>query len=267
MSNEFMTPVGRLIQGHPMDIKTVIDDKTNLPKINKRGEEQQEVYVGIAIVKGNEQHWNQTEWGALIWAAGQAGWPQGEWQAATFAWKIIDGDSTIPNKKGKRPCDQEGMPGHWVINAKNGWVPDCFANGNYGQQVMRKETFKCGDYVRLVITSEGNAPSQSPGVYVNLAGCELVRAGQPIVSATSIDAQATFGSAAAVMPAGAQVDTNIPAPAGQQSAPPPADDIAPPPPAKEIAPQPDFLMYNGKQYTEQKLRDGGWSDSQIDAIR
>lgn len=285
MTNEILTPVGRLVQGHPMEIRNVTDDHGQ-PKMNRNNEQQQEVFVALAIPKGNESHWNQTEWGQQIHAAGQAGWPTGEWQAPTFAWKIIDGDSTIPNKKGKRPCDQEGMPGHWVVQAKNGFMPDCFAHGNYGQQVMRKETFKTGDYVRLILTSKGNAPSQSPGVYINLMGCELVQAGQAIVSASSIDGQATFGAHAAVMPAGAVVDPNVP-PTTQTAAAPTAPQPAAAPsavaptvaPVVSAAPQPgavappapqpahDFLMVNGQQFTADQLREANWTEEQINAAR
>lgn len=291
--NQIMTPVGRMVQGHPMEIRNVTDDNGQ-PKINKRGEQQQNVFVALAIPKGQEQHWNQTEWGQKIWAAGQAGWPAGEFNAPTFAWKIVDGDSQIPNKKGKRPCDQEGMPGHWILNTSNGFMPDCFAHQQYGQQVMRKETFKTGDYVRLIITAQGNGPSQSPGVYLNLVGCELIQAGQHIVSASSIDGQATFGSVAAQMPANAVIDPNVPAqqghgappagttqaaPAAQSVAPPPnnapvassapqtAGNAPPPPAQQQVQPAHDFLMVDGKQYTADQLRAAKWSEDQINALR
>lgn len=299
---QIMTPVGRLVQGHPMEIRNVTDDNGQ-QKMTKAGQPQQQVFCALAVAKGQEQHWNQTEWGQQIWAAGQAGWPAGEWQAPTFAWKITDGDSQVPNKKGKRPCDQEGFPGHWIINASNGFAPDCFAHQNYTQQVMRKETFKTGDYVRLIITAKGNGPSPSPGVYVNLEGCELVQAGQAIISASSIDGQATFGAVAAQLPPGAQVDPNIPASTGAapgvapqtapaassapaqtvapaaSSAPPPAQagnvapppapqtTAAPPPPAAAVAPAHDFLNVNGQQFTAEQLRQAGWSEEQIAAAR
>lgn len=289
MTTEILTPVGRIVQGHPMEIRNVFDDNGH-PKMTKAGQQQQSVFVALAIPKGNEQQWQQTEWGQQIWAAGQASWPAGEWQAPTFAWKITDGDSQVPNKKGKRPCDQEGFPGHWIINASNGFAPNCFAHQNYTQQVMRKETFKTGDYVRLIITAKGNGPSPSPGVYVNLEGCELVQAGQAIISASSIDAQATFGAVAAQLPAGAQIDPNIPAgtgtaqPAPQQMAPaassalaqttaPAASSAPPPAPAGNAAPPPapepahDFLTVNGQQFTAQQLRDAGWNEQQIAAAR
>jgi len=277
MTDQIMTQVGRLVQGHPMEIKTVYDD-AGQPKINKLGDTQQEIFVAVAIPKApGETDWKLTQWGQYIMGAAQIGWPNGEWQANTFAWKIIDGDSRIPNKKGKLPCDNEGFPGNWIINAKNGFAVDCYANGNYAQQVMQKEIFKTGDYVRLVISAKGNSPSQSPGVYINLVGCELVRAGIPIVSASSLDAEATFGSAAAVMPQDAHVDPNVHAAGATpqtgavaqsattttpaQAVPPVAQAVGSPPPPP--APAHDFLTINGKQFTVDQLRAAGWTEAQI----
>jgi len=76
MSNEILTPVGRMVQGHPMELRPVTD-KHGVQKINKAGNAQVQAFAAVAIVKGTEQHWNQTEWGMKIWAAGQAGWSGG----------------------------------------------------------------------------------------------------------------------------------------------------------------------------------------------
>lgn len=293
MTQEIMTPVGRMVQGHPMVLNPVID-KHGQPKLNKRNEPQQQCFVGLAIPKGSEQHWNQTPWGQQIWNAGVAAWPRGEYNAPTFAWKITDGDSTVPNKKGKVPAEREGFPGHWVIGASNGFVPDCFADRNYSTQVIRKERFKTGDYARLVISVKGNESTDSPGVYINMNGFELVQAGPEIVTST-FDAQSTFGAQAAALPAGALTDPNVGGAATAQqplanvanSAPqttvaPAASSVAnpdqagnaapPPPPAGNAAPPPppepahDFLLVNGQKYTADALRGAGYSDAQIAAL-
>lgn len=266
MTNEILTPVGRMVQGHPMKLNPVLD-KNNVQKINKAGDPQVQAFVALAILKGTEQHWNQTEWGQKIYLAGQAGWPGGEFQAPTFAWKITDGDSAVPNKKGKLPCNNEGFPGHWVIYASNGFAPDCFSNGNYAVQVMRQETFKTGDYVRLALTAKANGSTESPGVYVNMLGCELIQAGVAIQS-SSLDAQGTFGAATAALPPDAQVDPNIPASAPaqtQQTGPPPPTTAAgpPAPPTTVVQPAHDFLTVGGQQYTADQLRKGGWTEDQI----
>ena len=208
MTIEIITPVGRMVQGHPMRLQLQKDKQGN-PKKTKAGEDFYQAYVGLAIPKGTEQHWSQTEWGAQIYNAGVAAFPNGEHGAPTFAWKITDGDSAIPNKKGIAPNTREGFPGHWVIGASSGFAADCFADGNYGVKVMREDRFKTGDYVRLCLTVTGNKSADSPGVYVNLQGCELIQAGPEIVSAGAFDAQGTFGAAAPVATGTLLQDPNI----------------------------------------------------------
>lgn len=287
-----VSPVGRLVEGHPMELHPVTDD-AGVQKITKAGQPSVQCYVGLAIPKGPEQHWNQTAWGQVIQQAGVAGWPAGEHQQPAFAWKIVDGDSTIPNKKGRRPCDKEGFQGHWVVSMSSGFSIDCYNNGNYTQKIMRADTFKRGDYIRCIFTTQGNAPSQSPGVYINLRACELIRAGQEIIGASSVDASATFGQSAAVLPQGAMVDPNVqaapvntttdtqtpqnPAPATgniQQenvasSAPQaPVVPVAPSAPTTgPITPDNDFLTVQGTQYSVTQLRGFNWSEAQIEAAR
>ena len=102
MPTEITTPVGRLVGGHPMIGHPQKDGKTGLPKMQAdKVTPVVQYYAGLAVPKGAETHWNQTPWGQQIHQEAVAGWPNGEWQAATFAWKITDGDSGVPNKKGK----------------------------------------------------------------------------------------------------------------------------------------------------------------------
>ena len=105
---------GRLISGHPMLQYDVIDPNTKQPKV-KDGVKIVECGFGFAIPKNGSTDWRQTWWGQQIEAIAKADFPNGEWQRPDFSWKIIDGDSTIPNKKGNKPCDMEGAPGNWVI--------------------------------------------------------------------------------------------------------------------------------------------------------
>jgi len=297
---ELTTPVGRLVSGHPMVSHPVTDDN-NQPKMQHDGVTPQiQYYVGFAIPKGNEQHWNQTEWGAKIWNEALAAWPNGEYQQPTFSWKITDGDSMIPNKKMKKPCDREGYPGHWVLHISNGFPIKCYHRGNYDPtaQIQRKEEIKTGDYVRLVITVASNKSTQTAGMYVNPGLFELYQAGVEIVSESSIDAASTLGATAGQLPPGAMIDPNVPAqqpgmaapvqqpattagmvPAQQPGHAPiaqPAPMAAAPaaqPGAAPIAPATDMLtpvvaMYvlEGKQYTAEQLKASGWNDQQIAAL-
>ena len=103
-------PVGRMIGGS-LYVPQKKTDQSGKPKLDATGQQMTAYNFGVAIPKGVEQHWAQTEWGAQIWAVGNAAYP-GIAQNPSFAWKIIDGDSQIPNKRNNRPCDQEGYARH-----------------------------------------------------------------------------------------------------------------------------------------------------------
>ena len=221
---EITSPVGRLVSGHPMISHAVVDEKTKQPKMQQDGATPRvDFYVGLAIPKGPEQHWNQTAWGQQIHAEALASFPNGEHAMAAFAWKIVDGDSQIPNKNMKKPCDMEGYPGHWIINASNGFAIKCYHRGQYepSQQIQQKEAIKRGDYCRLVFTVRGNgaAPPNTPGVYINPSMFELYQAGVEIVSENAADPNATFGAVEGQLPANAQVDPNMAAPANAPNTP------------------------------------------------
>ena len=109
---------GRLVNGHPMKRSPVVDDRTTPPTRVMQADgvtPATEMYMGVAVPKTVGVDWKQEEWGQQIVAEANAGWANGEPNALTFAWKIIDGDSTIPNQKGRIPNQREGYPGHWVM--------------------------------------------------------------------------------------------------------------------------------------------------------
>jgi hypothetical protein len=284
MSNkpvEVIPQVGRLVSGHPMEINAVTDSKTNQPKMQADGvTPQTDSYVALAILKGAETDWRQTPWGQQIQQVAVAAWPNGEYNSPTFAWKITDGDSTVPNKKGKIPNQREGWPGHWIIHASTGFGIKCFHHGEYEphQVIQDKGAIKRGDYAQLILNVKGNNPSESPGVYLNPVVFSLFRAGIEIVSENTVDAAAVFAANPGQLPANALVDPSV-APATAGGA------VQPLPDVKGIQPAPDFV--NGPQpgadmvqppvaektylvkdvpYTETQLRGWGWSDVQIAAL-
>jgi len=292
MSNviEIITPVGRLVQGHPMEINPVKDDKTGIQKTNVSGEPQVSVFVAIAIPKGSETHWAHTEWGRSIWKAGAEGWPNGEFNSPSFAWKVVDGDSQVPDKKGIKPSTREGFPGHWVVKCNNGFAIPCYHANRYQphEVIQNKAEIKRGDYIRLVIQAKGNAPSQSPGVYLNPSLFELTRAGVEIVVQSGPDASETFGKTQAVMPTNALIDPNIPGVPGvpnaslivqaggtlpgvgaqiNQTANVPG--AVAPPTIPTYTPVPEFLSpderfnVSGTVYTRSQLLGFGWTEEQI----
>lgn len=269
---EVLTPVGRIVAGHPMVARVEKDNRTGAVIKNQDGTDRTTHYFALAIAKQGEQHWNQTEWGAKIYAAGQKGWPNGEYNAPTFSWKVIDGDSNVPNKKGKKPCDREGWAGHWVVQLSTMLPIGCYHVGKLSphEQIQNQNEIKAGDYGRVFLTTKGNAPSESPGVYLNPQLFELVRAGQQIVTDSGPAAADVFNQPAE-LPPGAAVDTAV-----QQPSPTPTPAAPTPGPAAPTQPNHDFLNapapqpqaeqryeVGGQVYTESQLKAANWTEQQI----
>lgn len=280
MSIDILTPVGRMIGGHPLEAFPVMDDTTKLQKIDKAGQPRTSSSVGIAIAKGPETDWKQTEWGQQIYQVAAAAWPAGEFNAPAFAWKVIDGDSAIPNKRGSIPNQREGYAGHWVIRASTELPIKCYNAGHYElhEVIQRKEAIKRGDYIRLLLSIKGNNPSQSPGVYINPSLFELVRAGIEIVTASGPSASDAFAGVAAQLPAGAQVDPNVSAiPAGMPQASgaiPPAQPhpgfvenaaagTASTPPLPPAQPAAHIMTASAGGATYEELIAAGWTDDTL----
>lgn len=277
MSTEIITPIGRLVGGHPMVANPVIDDRTGHAKLQQDGvTPRTEVYIGLAVPKAGEAHWKQTEWGGKIYQQAVADWPAGEHGAPAFAWKITDGDSQVPNKRGRKPCDREGWPGHWVLSLATGLPVKCYHSGKYDptQQIQNKNEIKPGDYCRALIVCRGNAPSQSPGVYLNPSLFELSRAGQEIILESGPSAADAFGGGAATTPA-SNPNADPLNPPGNPGGPPaaavtPAPDFLNPPgapgaPGATAAPPPapERYVLNGQAYTAEQLAAAQWSPEQI----
>lgn len=287
MGTEITTVVGRLIAGHPMVSKPKKDNQ-NQQKYDKNGDPMVSFYCGFAIKKGVETDWKQTDWGQIIQQEALSGFPAGEYKHPSFAWKIDDGDSNIPNKKGKIPCQREGWPGHWVLHLNNGYPYSCYHDGKFNlfESIQDKNEIKTGDYCQFVIFTQPNninGKVETDGMYLNPTLFNLVRAGQLIVSANEPDASEKFGAGGAALPTGAVVDPNVQAvtqipsttvvlPQGgrqQQPGVEPAPDFldAPPPPLDDTpGPPATFYVYNGKQYTREQLIAGGWPDAKIDTL-
>lgn len=294
---QFTTPEGRLVGGHPMQSNVRTDPRTQQPIMGKDGQPSRQTFIAVAIPKGGETHWYQTEWGGQIYQAAVAGWPNGEYNAPTFAWKIDDGDSQVPNKNGKKPCDREGYPGHWVLKCSTSLPVACFNKGYYDptQQIQQEGEIKPGDYCRVFLQIRGNNPSQSPGVYLNPTKFELSRAGELIVLESGPSAAEAFGGGAPAGPvAGPPVSPSVqpgapggPAGPGAVAQPPggpgatasgapavaPARDFLNPqgmaaqPPGAPVAPPPPtavqkYQTANGA-FTREELLSYGWNEQQI----
>jgi hypothetical protein len=227
---ELLTPVGRLVQGSISKGQT--QDAEGNPLVVKTGPNagnpRTDYFFAVAIPKAGERHWNQTEWGKQIWQVGQRAFPQGQANSPTFAWKIVDGDSEVPNRRGRKPCEREGFPGHWVLSFSSGYAPNV-VNSN-GTKPQDPGSVKLGYYVQILGSCSGNGSVQQPGVYLNHNTVALSGYGPEITVGPDL---ATVGFGKAPLPAGASAT-----PLGGMAAP----DVAPPwDAASGVQPHPGFL--------------------------
>jgi hypothetical protein len=240
----FTTPVGRLVmgslykpgttdaEGKPLTIKN--GTNAGQPRVN--------YFLALAIQKGQEQHWAQTPWGALIYQTGHTAFPQAALHHS-FAWKIEDGDSTVPNKKGKKPCDQEGYKGHWILKFGGGSAPSVWKSENGDLvQILESNFVKTGYYIRIAGSVDGNNSTQNPGVYINHQKVLFAGYGEEIVF--GISAEEAFGNAPVALPPGASavpLASAFPA-SGMAPAPPAAPPVPSFVPAAPVMPAPATVI-------------------------
>lgn len=202
MKTDFLTPVGRLVQGDPFEAQT--KNMQGQPLVTMSGQPTQRYFIAVAFRKDDPnfgafyQKLTETARGSfpnLFNAQGQCSHPR-------FSWKLMDGDGVDEN--GKSNATKEGFAGHWVVKFSSSFAPRCFHAGHYQphEQIQDKNAIQRGYFVRVAGTIEGNDNAQKPGLYVNLSMVELAGVGPVIVSGP--DAAAVFGAAAPALPQGAQ---------------------------------------------------------------
>lgn len=252
MSNhklEVLFPVGRLVMGSLTEAQTT--DADGNPLLTKSGsnagQPRVNYFFAIAIPKNGAVSWWDTEWGKKILAVGQAAFPQ-QSGLPKFSWKIDDGDSQVPNEKGKKPCDREGYPGNFIVRLGSGFAPKVFdaKNGPSELKPMDGAEVKLGHYVEVLGVVDGNDSSSKPGIYINHSmvahrafGPEIFVGADP----TSVGfgqtplppgASATPTSALAPPSAGAPTPPAAPAAASPPAAPVAAAPAAPTPPVPTV---------------------------------
>lgn len=198
------SPVGRIVMGSLYDPSTT--DAEGKPLVVKTGpnagQPRVNYFFALAIPKGAEPHWAHTPWGQQIWNVGNQAFPNAA-QSPAFAWKIEDGDSQIPNKKGRKPCENEGWRGHWILKFSGGFAPKVYQQEGAGYvQVMQKDFCKPGYFVEVAFSVDGNGSQSQPGVYLNHS-MVCFRAYGPEITFGPDVASAGFG--AAPLPAGASM--------------------------------------------------------------
>lgn len=271
---EFVTPVGRLVGGSPFEARTEDFDGAKL--VDKEGKPYVEYTISVAIAKSDPKF--PAFWQILSTEA-RRGWPQqfdanGQCINPGFAWKMTDGDSQLPNKKGNKPCDREGYPGHYVFHFTTRLAPKCYHVGKEtaGMEITDPNAIKRGYYVDVYGTVAANDSSakgaMNPGIYLNPRFVRLVHLGEEIISGP--DAKSAFANAAnpSLPPGAVTVAATVSTPAAAvpgAAAAPAVPGAAIPPPAH------DFLKPKVKTMTakaagatyEQFMAAGGWTDQMM----
>lgn len=201
MKSDFLTPVGRLVQGDPFEAQT--KNMQGQPLVTMSGQPTQRYFVAVAFRKDDPLfpafyaklvEVAKQSFPALFDAAGNCTHPR-------FSWKLADGDGMDDN--GKPNSNKEGFAGHWVVKFSSSFAPRCFHSGHYQphEQIQDPKAIRRGYFVRIAGSIEGNNNPTKPGIYVNLGMIELAGVGPEIVSGP--DAASVFGGAAAPLPVGA----------------------------------------------------------------
>ncbi len=268
MSEWTPTPTGRLVGGSGADAN--VKDFQGKPLTDNAGNPRTEYFIQLAIPK-TDPDWNRIY--AMIQTEARTSFPsifdtQGN-PTKAFSWKISDGDSQTPNSKGKKPCDREGWPGHWILNLSHGFAPSAFGPDFLP---IDPSSIKLGFYVKASIDVKGNgqdAGGERCGVYLNFQSIMLVEAG-PIIQ-IGPSAQEMFGGGTPQMPPANPAPPAAIAPpatlAPPVSAAPPAGVTPVPgfvngPPVGDAAP--GFKMSpsaGGGTYDQYKT--AGWTDDQL----
>lgn len=242
-----LLPVGRIVQGNLY--KGNDKDFDGKPRFYeaghpKAGQPKVSWFFAVAIAKNpGETHWANTQWGQQIWAYGNSAWPQGQAQSPGFAWKIEDGDSQVPDKRGRKNCDREGFPGHWILNLNQFFAPRIYTRDSSGRacELVQEDAVKPGYYVQVQIGVATNNRPNNPGIYVNPNMTMLVGYGAEIrqgVDPNSVQwATGPLPAGASTTPIGGAMPATVPGvPAAASTPPAPAPAAAPPPPAATATP-------------------------------
>lgn len=231
MTTNFVSPVGRFVQGSLFELQTKNQDGTPItvktgPNAGQPGSRS---FFAVAYAKTDPLF---APFYAQMVAEAKASFPAnfdaaGNCTHPNFAWKLMDGDGIDQN--GKKNSEKEGFAGHWIIKFGGSFLPRVFYHGRTQPQDQVKDPNLCprGYYVRVVGSMKGNQPSNKPGLYLNPDIVEVCGAGEIITSGP--DATELLGGVAMALPAGAQALPGLPV-AGAPSLPGmPAVAVAPAP--------------------------------------
>ena len=276
-----VSPVGRMVQGSLYNgDANDMDGKPNLYTSGPNaGQPYKAFFFALAIAKGSEAHWSHTPWGKEVYDVGKAASPKTA-DLPSFAWKIEDGDSRAPNKKGRMNCDREGFPGHWVLKFSGTFAPKLY--DRMGKAPVTTPDFCLpGDFIQVAFDCRSNNRSDSPGVYLNYAFVYF--------QAYHVEGRiemgpnpSALGAGQAPLPPGASMTPAAAAPSAASITPPAAAPAAITPPTAallpvpvEVAPAPAFLSVSPPPAAPARVMTAaaagpyeayisqGWTDAQL----
>lgn len=206
-------PPGRLVTSNLYEPRTT--DHKGQPRLYKTGDKAGQTrpdYGGlIAIPKTKPQWWDEVSpdpavgaWGQAICAKAFADFPGGHAQQPAFSWKIIDGDSPIPNSMGNKPCDNPNWAKCWVV-AFSSDRPPVIVNRDGSARLTEKDAVKTGYWVQASINVSGNDELMKPGIYINLNAIALNRIDEEIITGVN---PTKLGFGGSVAPRGQDVPQN-----------------------------------------------------------
>jgi len=180
MSVEYVSPVARIVWGHPRNSKAVLDDRTKQPKLKKDNvTPRREITFGIAIPKADAPALY-----AAMQAAAAEKFPNGV--PGNFAWKFKDAD-TQADSKGRPLREKEGQAGCLILSCRT--ELDSIGNFEYdhtAQKWIDCPTIKCGDHVQVKIVFDAHiahTTNEKPGLYVNPSAVMLYKRDKEIMGA------------------------------------------------------------------------------------
>lgn len=172
---DLITPVGRVVWGHPGKSQTKKDQQTK-QVVMKDGKPVEQWAFGVAFQKAEFQQ----KVLPYLQQEAASGYPHGV--PGNFSWKFKDGDSV--DSAGKPYSTREGYAGCYVMTiSTEAFAPPLYKqeNGRYVQ--ITADEIKTGDYVGVVMNVKVNVPTNrahTPGLYINPSFVILAGYGQPI---------------------------------------------------------------------------------------
>lgn len=285
-----LLPVARMIGGNVYQLVQAKDFQTKELKFNKDGTPEMWCTVGVAVPKGAETHWNQTEWGVKIWNYGAQTFPS-HFSSNKFSWKISDGDSQEMNEANKRNCDNANYRGHWIVWCKQTFLTTIglrttgaavtlplppLVNGKF--DLSGDNVIVPGYFVQVMLGVKNNTGAKA-GLYLNPRGVLLVAAGERIESSgmdlsefgtasngalpvgaiplAAAPAAALFPATPAPAAAGAPAPLQVQPNAAFMSAPAPA------PAAPPVTPRRVMTAKAGNFTYEQYMATPGWTEQML----